>query len=74
MLLLRRLRIVSSKIIFLLLKGVFYLGFKFGTSHCDGAIILDKNEDGDDRIIFQLNMEYDDIAAKNQIVFKVQKK
>ena len=52
----------------------FYLGFKFGTSHCDGAIILDKNEDGDDRIIFQLNMEYDDIAAKNQIVFKVQKK
>ena len=52
----------------------FYLGYKIGTSYCDGAIVLDKNEDGDDRIIFQLNMEYDDIAAKDQIVFKVQKK
>ena len=52
----------------------FYLGFKFGTSYSDGTIILDKNENGDDRIVFQLNMEYDDIAVKDQIVFKVQKK
>lgn len=52
----------------------FYLGFKFGTSYSDGYIVLDKNENGDDRIVFQLNMEYDDIAAKDQIVFKVQKK
>lgn len=52
----------------------FYLGYKFGTSYSDGCIVLDKNENGDDRIVFQLNMEYEDIASKDQIVFKVQKK
>ena len=37
----------------------------------DGYIILDHNEEGDDRITFQLGMEYDDISKQDQIVFKV---
>lgn len=37
----------------------------------DGAIILDQNENGDDRIVFLLNFEYDEIASKEKIIFNV---
>lgn len=37
----------------------------------DGYIYLEKNEDGDDRIRFYLNMEYEEIGKYEEIVFKV---
>lgn len=37
----------------------------------DGIIFLDKNENGDDRIVFTLNFEYDEIANKQKIIFDV---
>ena len=44
------------------------------TNFMDGEIILDKNEDGNDRIFFNLGMEYDDIKNFDYITFKVTKK
>ena len=54
----------------------FFIGYSFGIHHvpADGYILLDKNEDGDDRITFQLGMEYDDLAYHKNIIFKVVKK
>ena len=39
----------------------------------DGIIYLEKNDHGDDRIRFYLNMEYDDISEHSKIVFSVKK-
>ena len=39
----------------------------------DGCIYLEKSEEGNDRIRFYLNMEYDDIADHKVIRFKVVK-
>ena len=41
------------------------------TEKSNGVIILEKNEQGDDRIRFCLNMEYDDISKHSKIVFSV---
>ena len=43
------------------------------TEKSNGVIILEKNEQGDDRIRFCLNMEYDDISQHSKIVFGVKK-
>lgn len=53
----------------------FFIGYRVGIYHvpADGYILLDKNEDGDDRITFQLGMEYDDISKRSQIVFKIKR-
>lgn len=53
----------------------FYLGFSIGRSSLsyNGQIILDKNEDGDDRIIFQLGMEYDELENHDKIIFKIKR-
>jgi hypothetical protein len=53
----------------------FILGFILGARKPknDGFIYLEKNEQGDDRIRFYLNMEYDDIAQHDTIQFKVVK-
>lgn len=39
----------------------------------NGIIYLEKNEQGDDRIRFYLDMEYDDISEHSKIVFTVKK-
>ena len=39
----------------------------------NGTIVLEKNEQGDDRIRFCLDMEYDDISQYSKIVFAVKK-
>lgn len=39
----------------------------------NGSIILGKNEDGDDRIVFQLSMEYDEIKDHDVVIFQVKK-
>ena len=39
----------------------------------NGTIYLEKNTDGDDRIRFYLDMEYDDISKHPKIVFSVKK-
>ena len=52
----------------------FFVGYTIGIGHSpttDGYIILDHNDEGDDRITFQLGMEYDDIMDQEEIVFKV---
>lgn len=36
-----------------------------------GSVVLDKNEEGDDRIVFNLGMEYEDIAKHDELIFKV---
>lgn len=36
-----------------------------------GSIVLGKNEDGNDQIVFNLGMEYDDIAKHDELIFKV---
>lgn len=36
-----------------------------------GTIVLGKNDEGDDRIVFNLGMEYDDIAKHDELIFKV---
>ncbi len=53
----------------------FFIGYTIGIKHVpnNGIIVLDKNEDGDDRITFQLGMEYDDLYKRDQIVFKILK-
>ena len=43
------------------------------SANTDGFIILDKNEEGNDRLVFQLGMDYDEIAQHNEIHFKVVK-
>ena len=40
----------------------------------DGIIIIDKNQDGDDRITFNLGLELDDLLNYKHILFKVVKK
>lgn len=54
----------------------FFIGYTVGIKYVpnDGIIILDKNEEDMDRIVFQLGMEYDDLYERNQIVFKIVKK
>lgn len=39
-----------------------------------GSIVLDKNEDGVDRVVFNLGMEYEDLADHKYIIFEVVKK
>lgn len=62
-------------VIALVVIAIFLLGIVVGKygfkAHTDGVIFLGKNEDGDDRIVFQLDMEYDDIAKHNLLAFKV---
>lgn len=51
----------------------FLIGLRVGQSQIreNGQIILCKNEEGDDKIVFQLGMEYDDIADYKYVIFKV---
>ncbi len=51
----------------------FLIGLRVGQSQIreNGQIILCKNEEGDDKIVFQLGMEYDDIADYEYVIFKV---
>ena len=53
----------------------FLIGLRIGQSHFreNGQIVLCKNEKGEDKIIFQLGMEYDDIADHDYVIFKVRK-
>lgn len=53
-----------------MITGVF-IGNALKHTPNDGTIFLETNEDGDERIRFYLGMEYDDISAHKQIVFKV---
>lgn len=66
-----------NNILFILIFVViaFFVGYVVGAKkqERDGFIYLEKNEDGDDRIRFYLNMEYDDIAEHEWITFKVVK-
>lgn len=36
-----------------------------------GRIILDKNEDGDDRILFDMNLNYDDFKKYSHLTFEI---
>lgn len=51
----------------------FLIGLRVGQSRIreNGQIVLCKNEEGDDKIVFQLGMEYDDIADYEYVIFKV---
>lgn len=62
-------------VIFAIAVVCFMLGFSIGKHRHNytGSIVLDKNEDGDDRITFNLGMEYDDIAKHEELIFKVVK-
>lgn len=60
---------ICALIIGLIIGGRF--GYSVLTRHPDGYIVLDKNEEGTDRISFQLGMEYDDISKYEHIVFNV---
>lgn len=53
----------------------FLIGLRIGQSRVreNGQIILCKNEEGDDKIVFQLGMEYDDISNYEYVIFKVVK-
>ena len=64
--------IISIIILAMVLLG-FLIGFRVGQSRIqeNGQIILCKNEEGDDKIVFQLGMEYDDIADYEYVIFKV---
>ena len=66
-----------NNIIFILIFiGIaFFVGFILGAKKPkhDGFIYLEKNEQGDDRIRFYLNMEYDEIAEHELVIFKVVK-
>ena len=48
-----------------------FIGFMFAPTKYDGEIILDKNENGEDRIIWHLGMEYEQISEYKKITFKV---
>ncbi len=41
------------------------------SKHSDGVIFIGVNDDGDDRIVFQLNMDYDELANYDTVVFNV---
>ena len=69
-----------EKVLFiLLLLAIFSVGYIAGMiltlirEKPNGTIFLDKNENGDDRIRFCLDMEYDDISKYSKIVFFVKK-
>lgn len=66
--------IVSIIVLAMVLLG-FLIGLRVGQSQIreNGQIILCKNEKGEDKIIFQLGMEYDDIADHDYVIFKVRK-
>jgi hypothetical protein len=66
--------IVSIIVLAMVLLG-FLIGLRVGQSQIreNGQIILCKNEEGEDKIIFQLGMEYDDIADHDYVIFKVRK-
>ena len=66
--------IVSIIVLAMVLLG-FLIGLRVGQGHFreNGQIILCKNEEGEDKIIFQLGMEYDDIADHDYVIFKVRK-
>ena len=51
----------------------FIAGYFTGKRHrtYTGSVVLGKNEDGDDRIVFNLGMEYDEIAKHDELIFKV---
>lgn len=49
----------------------YLIGKSNGKPKANGFIYLEKNEDGDDRIRFYLDMEYDDIANYSRVVFEV---
>ena len=53
----------------------FLIGLRIGQSRIreNGQIVLCKNEEGDDKIVFQLGMEYDDISNYEYVIFKVVK-
>lgn len=40
----------------------------------NGKIILDHNENGDERICFALNLEYDDFKNYSTLIFEVENK
>lgn len=53
------------------------IGFAIGNkkaSRYDGEILLDKNDEGTDRVIFKLGMDYDDLTGYDRVVFNVVKK
>ena len=51
----------------------FIAGYFAGRHHrtYTGSVVLDKNDEGDDRITFNLGMEYDEIAEHDELIFKV---
>ena len=66
--------VVGIIVLAMVLLG-FLIGLRIGQSYFkeNGQIILCKNEEGDDKIVFQLGMEYDDIADYKYVIFKVVK-
>lgn len=56
-----------------LIGGIVYITVSALIKKPNGTIYLEKNEQGDDRIRFYLNMEYDDIAEHSKIIFDVKK-
>lgn len=60
-------------VILLALVISFLMGCFAGSRHrtYTGSVVLDKNDEGDDRITFNLGMEYDEIAKYDELVFKV---
>ena len=64
--------IVSIIMLAMVLLG-FLIGLRVGQGNFreNGQIVLCKNEEGNDKIIFQLGMEYDDIADYEYVIFKV---
>lgn len=54
----------------------FWLGYHLGKKfkmEANACIYLEKNEEGVDRIRFDLGMEYEDIPKYKQIVFDVKR-
>lgn len=55
--------------------GMLFLGVLLNKIHRkknpDGMIFLGLNDDGDDRIVFQLNMDYDDLKEYDTVLFNV---
>lgn len=64
--------IVGIIVLVMVILG-FLIGLRVGQSRIreNGQIVLCKNEEGDDKIVFQLGMEYDDIADYEYVIFKV---
>ena len=58
----------------LLIFGLGVLAGHYGWRfHPNGVIFIGKNEEGDDKIVFQLNMEYDELAEFRSVMFNVVK-